>query len=76
MKEFSPEDLLEYQYNEMTPEQRKALEDQLKSNWSLRQKMEVIREAANRLNKSIEKPRLEVINAIVAYAARHEKVSI
>jgi hypothetical protein len=76
MKEFSPEDLLEYQYNEMTPEQIIELEDQLKNNWSLRQKMEVIREAVNRLNKSIEKPRSEAINAILAYAARHEKVTM
>lgn len=76
MKEFSPEDLLEFHYNEMTPEQRIEMELELKNNWSLRQKMEVIREAAIRLNKSIESPRTEAITSILAYAGRNAKVSL
>ncbi len=71
MKNFSPEDLLEYHYGEMPTEQRLELQEMLKHNWSLREKMEVIREAAQRLEKSLESPRQEVVNTIMDYAASH-----
>ena len=76
MKEFSPEDLLEFHYNEMAPEQRLELEQELKKNWSLKQKMEVICEATKRLDKSLEKPRPQVLDSILQYAGRHAKATI
>ena len=76
MKEFSPEDLLEFHYNEMTPEQRFELQQELKSNWSLKQKMEVVREAAKRLNKSIESPRPQVLDSILKYAGKRAKAAL
>ena len=51
MKEFSPEDLLEFHYRELSPEQSLELEQELRRNWPLRQKLEVIQEAAERLDK-------------------------
>ncbi|CAN5764198.1 hypothetical protein BH10BAC3_BH10BAC3_27840 [soil metagenome] len=76
MKEFSPEDLLEFHYNELSPEQSLELEQELKKNWPLRQKLEVIQEAAERLDKSIEKPRPQVLNSILQYAGRQQKVTL
>jgi hypothetical protein len=76
MKSFYPEDLLEYQYNEMSPERSLELEQALKENWSLRQKMEVIKEASERLNKSYESPRPQSIDYIMDYAAARSKATL
>lgn len=73
MKSFYPEDLLEYQYNEMSPEKKLELEKALKESWSLMQKMEVIKEAAERLNKSIESPRTQALDYILEYAAARSR---
>jgi hypothetical protein len=76
MKEFSPEDLLEFHYNEMSPEQRLELEQELKKNWSLKQKMEVILEAAKQLDKSMESPRPKALIAILSYAGKKAKATM
>jgi tellurite resistance protein len=75
MRNFTPEDLLEFHYNEMQAEERKEMIKTLRENWSLREKLAVIREAANRLNKSIEKPRKESVKTILEYAGRFQKAS-
>ena len=71
MKSFTPEDLLEYYYGEMPPENSADLKERLEQDWALRQKMEVITEAAERLEKSMEPPRNKAIDAILEYAANH-----
>lgn len=76
MKNFSPEDLLEYHYKEMSTKKSSELEQALEENWPLKEKMEVIKEAADRLNKSMESPRTEVINSILKYAAAHSKAAL
>jgi hypothetical protein len=72
MSNYTPEDLLEYHYKELNAEQYQALTEELKQNWALRQKLAVIREAAKRLDKSIEKPRQEVVASILKYAGRKQ----
>jgi len=76
MKNFTPEDLLEFHYKEMTAEQSVELQEELQQNWALRQKLEVIREAAKRLDKSIESPRREAISRILAYAGCKQKAAL
>jgi hypothetical protein len=76
MKNFSPEDLLEFHYHEMSDEKSLQLEQALKENWSLKQKMEVIQEAAERLTKSMESPRPQAVDFILRYACKHVKAAL
>ncbi len=70
MYNFTPEDLLQYHYNELTAEESKLLEASVQDDWVLREKLSVIREAAQRLNKSLYSPRQEAINEIMQYARK------
>ena len=69
MINFTPEDLLEYYYQETSPEQTAAIENALSQSWSLSDKYQVIVQAAKRLDKSMESPRTEVLQRILNYAA-------
>ena len=68
MTNFTPEDLLEFYYNEMPANSRSQMSEELTSNWALRQKMVVIEEAARRLDKSLVSPDDRVIQRIMGYA--------
>ena len=76
MKSFSPEDLLEFYYGEMPPERSQELKERLINDWTLQEKLEVIKEAAQRLEKSLESPRVESIHFIMEYAAAHSSATI
>jgi hypothetical protein len=76
MKNFTPEDLLEFHYHELTAEQEHEMQSELNKNWALRQKLNVIREAASRLDKSMEAPRKEAIGRVLGYAAKHLKAEL
>jgi hypothetical protein len=69
MHNFTPEDLLEFHYGELDAGNAMLLEQALNEDWSLREKMAVIREASNRLDKSIYTPREAVVSRILSYAA-------
>jgi hypothetical protein len=69
MHNFTPEDLLEFHYGELDAGHALLLEQALKEDWSLREKMAVIREASNRLDKSFYTPREAVVNRILSYAS-------
>jgi hypothetical protein len=72
MTNFTPEDLLEYHYDEMPAETRSQLNKELASNWALRQKLLVIEEAAQRLDKSMVSPDNRVVGRILAYAKTNQ----
>ena len=76
MKNFTPEDLLEFHYHELTAEQELEMQTELHHNWALNQKLEVIREASCRLDKSMESPRREAVSRILDYAAFHIKAEL
>lgn len=69
MNNFTPEDLLQYHYGEMEGEQKALLENTLRQDWALREKLAVIREAFVRLDKSFYSPSERSVNTIMAYAA-------
>jgi hypothetical protein len=69
MHNFTPEDLLEFHYGELDAENASLLEQALNEDWTLREKMAVIREASSRLDKSIYTPREAVVNRILSYAS-------
>lgn len=68
---FTPEDLLEYYYQETSPEKSNAIALALESNWALQQKFDVICQAAERLDKTIRSPRAASVQAVMEYATAH-----
>jgi hypothetical protein len=71
MPNFTPEDLLLYQSGELNEMQRAAIEEELKMNWALREKFNVMKEAQARLNTMpLHSPRKQTIQSIVYYAIR------
>lgn len=75
MPNFTPEDLLLYLYKETSPAQTIEMEEELKNNWPLREKLTVMKTAMERLNNIAVAPRTEVVLNVLRYAARTEKVS-
>ena len=69
---FSPEDLLQFLYKETSPEMTAAIEAALQQDWTLREKLAVLKAAQERLQNLIEAPRTEVVLSILRYAAQPE----
>jgi hypothetical protein len=69
MSNFTPEDLLLYLYNDMDAATRQQVEVQLQTDWTLREKLAVLKTAKDRLNRLTETPRTEVILNIMHKAA-------
>ncbi len=65
---FTPEDLLRYLYKETSPAMTAAIEAALEEDWTLREKLEVLKASARNLDKIVESPRTEVIMNILQYA--------
>ena len=73
MQSFTPEDMLLYLYNETSPELTVAIEETLKKDWALREKMDVLKTSMQRLTKITESPRTEVVLNILNYARKKVK---
>lgn len=65
---FTPEDLLQYLYKETTPEENKAIEKAMAEDWTLKEKFEVIKKAAQRLTRFSFSPRTETVLNVLKYA--------
>ena len=65
---YTPEDLLQYLYEETSPAETAAIEQTLAEDWKLREEFEVLKSSASRLNSAIEPPRTEVILRVMNYA--------
>ncbi|MBV9960861.1 MAG: hypothetical protein JO072_01325 [Parafilimonas sp.] len=71
MPNFTPEDLLLYQAGELDSAQSEVMTEELLSNWTLREKYNVLKEAFARLNSmNLQSPRQQTISAIMRYAMR------
>jgi len=73
MQSFTPEDILLYLYKETSPEMTVAIEAALKSDWTLREKMEVLSSSMKRLGSITESPRTEIVLNILNYARQKAK---
>lgn len=73
---FTPEDLLQYLYNETSAEQSQAIEQALQQDWALREKFDVLRSGAKILDRKLESPRPASIVNILEYARKTQEVSI
>jgi hypothetical protein len=65
---FTPEDLLRYLYKETSAEMNASIEAALEHDWTLREKLEVLKASAKNLDRMLESPRAEVILNILQYA--------
>lgn len=72
---FTPEELVQYLYNESSPAQTDAIELALQQDWTLREKLDVLRASANSLNRTLESPRPQSIQRIMDYARKTQEVS-
>ena len=68
MNNFTPEDLLLYLYKETSEKQTAAIEAALKNDWTLREKLAVLKTSMQRLDKLTESPRTEVVLNVLNYA--------
>ena len=68
MNNFTPEDLLLYLYKETSAKQTAAIEAALKKDWTLREKLAVLKTSMQRLDKLTESPRIEVVLNVLNYA--------
>ena len=68
MTNFTPEDLLLYLYKEGTPAQTSAIEEALKKDWTLREKLAVLKTSMQRLDRIVVAPRTEVVLSVLNYA--------
>lgn len=76
MANFTPEDLLLYLYNEMEPASRLELEKALETDWTLREKLGVLKTSMQRLNRLVQSPRTEVVLNILRHASQKLPVTV
>ena len=76
MNNFTPEDLLLYLYKETTPEQAKAIKEALDKDWTLREKLSVLKASMQRLDKITEAPRTEVVLNVLNYARQNSEEEV
>ncbi len=69
MHNFTPEELVLYIYGEATQEKVQEIEKALQTDWSLQQKLDVLKESQHQLNAlALHQPRKQAISAILNYA--------
>jgi hypothetical protein len=70
MDSFTQDDLLQYLYNETSPEKTAAIKAALISDWSLREQFDTLNSAHKRLEAVKLSPRKETINNILNYSEK------
>jgi hypothetical protein len=75
MTHFTPEDLLLFLYKETSPEMTAAIDAALEQDWTLREKLGVLKAAQDRLQTLVTAPRTESVLAILRYAVNTEVTS-
>jgi hypothetical protein len=73
---YKPEDLILFLYKETSPEETAAIEEALKNDWTLREKLAVLKTSMERLDSIKVSPRSEVILNILRHAGSNEEVII
>jgi len=75
MHNYSPEDLILYLYKETSPDATAAIEKALEEDWTLREKLTVIKTSMERLNSITVSPRTEIILNILRHARTQEQTT-
>ena len=74
MANLTPEDLLLYLYKETSEEQTTAIESALKQDWTLREKLAVLKTSLERLNGIKKSPSTRAILNVLNYARKKTEV--
>jgi len=75
MHNYSPEDLILYLYKETSQEATAAIEKALQEDWTLREKLAVMKTSMERLNSITVSPRTEIILNVLRHARTEDKVT-
>lgn len=73
---FTPEELIQYLYQETSSEKTAAIEAALQEDWTLREKLEVLKTSVKSLDRIVESPRPQVILNILNYARESVTASV
>lgn len=68
MTNFTPEDLLLYLYKETSAKKTAAIETALRNEWTLSEKLNVLKVSMERLDKITLSPRTEVVLNVLNHA--------
>lgn len=68
MTSFTPEELILFLYKESSPEQTQAITEALKNDWTLREKLMVLKTSMERLDRIVESPRTEIVLSVLNHA--------
>ena len=74
MHNYSPEDLILYLYKETSADVTADIEKALAEDWTLREKLAVLKTSMDRLNSLNVSPRTEIILNILRHAREEVKV--
>jgi hypothetical protein len=72
MTNFTPEDLLLYLYKDSSSKLTKAIETALENDWTLREKLSVLKISMERLDKITQSPRTEIVLNVINQAREKE----
>jgi hypothetical protein len=76
MQNFTLEELIQYLYGEASYEKVQEIERALQTDWSLKQKIVVLKESQQQLNAiTLKQPRKQAISAILDYAKQTAEVA-
>ena len=75
MDRFTPEDLLLYLYKEVSQQKKQDIERALALDWTLQEKMNVLKGSMDRLSKLTQQPRTEVVLNVLNYARENAEES-
>ena len=76
MTNFTPEDLLLYLYKETSSKKTAAIEKALQSDWTLGEKLKVLKASMDRLDKITQSPRTEVVLNVLNHAREVAEAAI
>jgi hypothetical protein len=68
MTNFTPEELILYLYKETSAEMTAAIELAIKQDWTIREKLTVLKTSMQRLDTLKASPRTEVVLSVLNYA--------
>jgi hypothetical protein len=75
MNNYTPEDLILYLYKETSPETTATIEKTLAEDWTLREKLSVLKTSMERLDSITVSPRTEVVLKVLKYAYKQEEIT-
>jgi len=73
---FTPEELIQYLYKETSPARTAQIEEVLQHDWTLREKLEVLKNTLQMIDRPLESPRTEAVMNVLNYARESVSESV